>query len=103
MYALVEILGKQYKVEVGQTLLVDRINQEVGTELEYPTVLALVDGEKVKFGAPYVEGAKVVASLESEIKGDKVKVYKFEKRKGYRKTQGHREKFSMIKVNKIDA
>ncbi|MDD4083876.1 MAG: 50S ribosomal protein L21 [Sphaerochaetaceae bacterium] len=103
MYVLVEILGKQYKAEVGKTLQVDRINQEVGSTLEYPTVLAVVDGEKVKFGAPYVDGAKVVASLESEIKGDKVKVYKFHKRKGYRRTQGHREKFSMIKVNEINA
>lgn len=103
MYALVEILGKQYKAEVGQTIQVDRIDKAVGETVEFETVLAVVDGENVKFGAPYVEGAKVVASLEEEVKGDKVLVYKFHKRKGYRRTQGHREKYSMIKVDAINA
>ncbi|MDD2232720.1 MAG: 50S ribosomal protein L21 [Sphaerochaetaceae bacterium] len=104
MYALVEILGKQYKAEVGKTIQVDRIaDKAAGETVEFATVLAVVDGDNVKFGAPYVEGAKVVASLEEEIKGDKIRVYKFHKRKGYRRTQGHREKYSMIKVSAINA
>lgn len=103
MYALVEILGKQYKAEVGSTIQVDRIDKAAGEAVELTTVLAVVDGENVKFGAPYVEGAKVVASLEEEVKGDKIRVYKFHKRKGYRRTQGHREKYSIIKVNAINA
>ncbi|MDY4888582.1 MAG: 50S ribosomal protein L21 [Sphaerochaetaceae bacterium] len=103
MYALVEILGKQYKAEVGSTIQVDRIDKAAGEAVEFTTVLAVVDGENVKFGAPYVEGAKVVASLEEEVKGDKIRVYKFHKRKGYRRTQGHREKYSIIKVNAINA
>lgn len=103
MYALVEILGKQYKAEVGKTLQVDLVNAEAGAKLEYPSVLAVVDGENVKFGAPYVEGAKVVATLDSDIKGTKVKVYKFHRRKGYRRTQGHREQYSLIKIEDIIA
>ncbi|MGP1418875.1 MAG: 50S ribosomal protein L21 [Sphaerochaetaceae bacterium] len=103
MYALVEILGKQYKAEVGKTIQVDRINKPAGENVEYETVLAVVDGENARFGTPYVEGAKVVASLEEEIKGDKVRVYKFKRRKGYRRTQGHREKYSLIKISAINA
>lgn len=103
MYALVEILGKQYKAEVGQTIQVDRINKPAGESVEFDTVLAVVDGENARFGAPYVEGARIVASLEEEIKGDKVRVYKFKRRKGYRRTQGHREKYSIIKVSAINA
>lgn len=103
MYALVEILGKQYKAEEGQTLQVDRIDKEAGETLEFATVLAIVDGENVRFGAPYIEGAKVVATLKEEIKGGKIRVYKFHKRKGYRRTQGHREKYSLINVDAINA
>ncbi|MBO4388241.1 MAG: 50S ribosomal protein L21 [Spirochaetales bacterium] len=103
MYALVEILGKQYKAEVGGTLQVDRIRKEAGETVEFETVLAVVDGENVRFGTPYVEGAKVVASVEEETKGEKIRVYKFKRRKGYRRTQGHREKYSIIKVSAINA
>ena len=62
-----------------------------------------VDGENAKFGTPYVAGAKVVATVGSEVKGEKVKVYKFHRRKGYRRTQGHREQYTMITINKINA
>lgn len=103
MYALVEILGKQYKAEEGATLKVDRINKEAGEAVSFNTVLAVVDGENVKFGAPYVEGATVEATLVEEVKAEKIIVFKYERRKGYRKTQGHREKYTLIKVNKVNA
>ncbi|MBK5201145.1 MAG: 50S ribosomal protein L21 [Spirochaetaceae bacterium] len=102
MYALVEILGKQYKAIEGRTMQVDLLNLEVGAELTYETVLALVDENSAKFGAPYVAGVKVIATVVEDIKkGDKIKVYKFHKRKGYRRTQGHREKYSLIKIEQI--
>mgnify|MGYP002516128115 FL=1 len=102
MYALVEILGKQYKAEEGKVLLVDRIPQEAGSSYEISKVLAVVDGEKAVFGTPCVENAKVLATVGEEVKGDKVKVYKFRRRKGYRRTQGHREKYTQITINKIE-
>lgn len=102
MYALVEILGKQYKAIEGETIQIDLVNQEAGSELAYESVLAIVDENGAKFGAPYVAGAKVVATVVEDIKkGEKIKVYKFHKRKGYRRTQGHREKYSIIKIEQI--
>lgn len=102
MYALVEILGKQYKAVEGEVLLVDRLPLEAGSSYESEKVLAIVDNENAKFGAPYVEGAKVVATVGEEVKGDKVKVYKFHRRKGYRRTQGHREKYTKLTITKIE-
>lgn len=103
MYALVEILGKQYKAQEGATLKVDKINMEPGEELEFDTIVAIADGEKSVFGTPYVKGAKVVATLGDVIKGDKIKVYKFHRRKGCRRTLGHRQKYSMITIKEIKA
>lgn len=102
MYALVEILGKQYKAVEGETLQVDLLSLEEGSAYETEKVLAVVDGDKAVFGTPYVAGAKVTATVGSEVKGDKVKVYKFHRRKGYRRTQGHREKYTKITINKIE-
>ena len=103
MYALVEILGKQYKAEVGKDIQVDLVKAEIGAQVTYESVLAIVDEKKAKFGAPYVKGASVVATLKSNIKDDKVRVYKFHRRKGYRKTQGHREQYSILTINSINA
>ena len=103
MYALVEILGKQYKAEVGQEIRVDLVKAEIGQQVTYQSVLAIVDADNAKFGAPYVEGASVVATLQSNIKDDKVRVYKFKRRKGYRRTQGHRQQYSILKIDSINA
>ena len=103
MYALVEILGKQYKVEEGDTVRIDRTHAAEGDKLNYPTVLALVNDNIVKFGTPYVEGASIDATLVTEeIAGEKIKVYKYHRRKGYRRTQGHREQYTLITINKIE-
>ena len=101
MYALVEILGKQYKAEEGKDLVVDKLSMEEGSSYEIEKVLAVVDGDSAKFGSPYVEGAKVTATVGNEFRGEKVKVYKFRRRKGYRRTQGHRETYSTITINTI--
>lgn len=103
MYALVEILGKQYKAEEGKSIQVDLVKAEVGGTVTYDSVLAVVKEDDVRFGAPYVEGASIVATLESNIKDDKVRVYKFRRRKGYRRTQGHRQQYSILKIEKINA
>ncbi|NCB02452.1 MAG: 50S ribosomal protein L21 [Spirochaetia bacterium] len=103
MYALVEILGKQYKAQEGATLKVDKMDIENGQEVTFDTVVAFKDGEKSVFGTPYVDGAKVVATVDELVKGKKIKVFKFHRRKGYRRTQGHREKYSMITIKEIKA
>ena len=102
MYALVEILGKQYKAVEGETLQVDLLSLAEGSAYETYKVLAVVDGENAKFGTPCVENAKVLATVGEEVKGDKVKVFKFHRRKGYRRTQGHREQYTLITINKIE-
>lgn len=102
MYALVEILGKQYKAEEGKQLQVDKLNMDENASYEIDKVLAVVSDSGAKFGTPYVEGAKVTATVNNEIKGEKIKIYKFKKRKGYRRTQGHREQYSLITINKIE-
>lgn len=102
MYALVEILGKQYKAEEGRSVQVDLVDAEIGSQVTYDSVLAVVKEDDVKFGAPYVAGASVVATLQSNIKVDKIRVYKFHRRKGYRRTQGHRQQYSVLKIEKIN-
>ena len=103
MYALVEILGKQYKAEVGKEITVDLVDAEIGAQVTYTSVLALVEDKNAKFGTPYVKGASVVATLQSNFKDSKVRVYKYKRRKGYRLTQGHREQYSVLKIDSINA
>ena len=85
------------------TVRVDLVDAEVGAKVTYDSVLAVVKEDDVKFGAPYVKGASVVATLQSNIKDDKVRVYKYHRRKGYRRTQGHRQQYSILTINKVNA
>jgi large subunit ribosomal protein L21 len=102
MYALVEFKGKQYKAETGAMLKVDKIDAEPGTALDIETVL-LVAGDTVTVGSPYVQGAKVSATVESHGKDDKIIVFKYKPKKDYRRKQGHRQQFSIIKIGAISA
>ena len=74
---------------------------EEGASFETDKVLAVVDGDEAKFGTPYVSGASIQATVGSEVKGDKIKVYKFHRRKGYRRTQGHREQYQEITFSTV--
>jgi large subunit ribosomal protein L21 len=103
MYALVEIQGKQYKAQEGAVLTVDKIDQEAGKDLEFDSVLMVADGEKTTVGTPYVKGAKIKAQLEEQVKGKKVVVLKFKKRKGYKRKQGHRQQYTKLLVTEITA
>jgi large subunit ribosomal protein L21 len=100
MYALVEIKGKQYKAEKGSKLTVDLLDQEKGSKVEFDSVLLTSDKE-VKVGTPYVKDAKVSATVEDHFKDKKVTVLKFKRRKSYRRKQGHRQQYTVIKVNDI--
>jgi large subunit ribosomal protein L21 len=101
MYAVIKTGGKQFKVTEGDTLKVEKLSTEVGKALNINSVLTLVDGDKVTIGTPIVKGASVDATIVSHGKGDKVKIFKMNRRKGYRKSQGHRQSFTEIKINKI--
>jgi len=102
MYALVEFKGKQYKAEKGALLKVDLIDAEPGTAINIETVL-LVSGDSVTVGSPYVKGAKVSATVESHGKDAKIIVFKYKPKKDYRRKQGHRQNYSIIKIGDISA
>ncbi|WP_028973962.1 50S ribosomal protein L21 [Spirochaeta cellobiosiphila] len=97
MYALVEIKGKQYKAEKGGLIKVDKFDAEPGKELVFDSVL-LVGGDDTKVGNPFVAGVTVKAEVADHGKDKKVIVYKYKRRKGYKKKQGHRQQFSILKV-----
>ena len=101
MYALVEIQGKQYKAEEGSLLTVDKLEGESGQNIEFDTVLMTSGEQGVQVGTPYVSGAKVTATLEDQIKGDKLYVRKYKRRKGYRRKMGHRQQYSVLKVTGV--
>jgi len=100
MYALMEFKGKQYKAEKGAVLQVDKIDAEPGQALDIDSVL-LVSGDKVTVGAPYVQGAKVCAVVEGHKKAKKIIVFKYKPKKDYRRKQGHRQQYSVIKIQDI--
>ena len=100
MYALMEFKGKQYKAEKGAVLEVDKIDAEPGSAFDIDSVL-LVSGDKVTVGAPYVAGAKVQAVVESHKKAKKIIVFKYIPKKDYRRKQGHRQQYSIIKIQDI--
>jgi large subunit ribosomal protein L21 len=103
MYAIVEIAGQQFKVEAGKKLFVNRLEAENGSLVEFDRVLLIDADGTVTVGAPTIEGAKVVGEVLSQVKGDKVLVFKKKRRKGYRKLNGHRQQFTEIKINEIVA
>ena len=101
MYAVIKTGGKQFKVAEGDVLKVEKLTADVGKTLNLNSVLTLVDGDKVTIGTPMITGASIDATIVSHGKGDKVKIFKMNRRKGYRKSQGHRQGFTEIKIDKI--
>ena len=101
MYAVIKTGGKQFKVTEGDILKVEKLSTEVGKVFSLNSVLTVIDGDKVTIGKPMIKGATVDATVVSHGKGDKVKIFKMNRRKGYRKSQGHRQSFTEIKINKI--
>ena len=104
MYALVEFMGKQYRTEKGALVKVEKIDAEPGTVIKIDTVLLVSDdGAAIKVGSPYVQGAKVSATVESHGKDAKITVFKYKPKKDYRRKQGHRQQYSIIKIGDISA
>lgn len=104
MYAIVEILGQQFKVESGKKLYIHRMQEaEEGSQVEFDKVLLIDNDGAVTVGAPTVEGAKVTAEVVSHMRGDKVIVFHKKRRKGYRKRNGHRQCMTELRIKEIVA
>jgi large subunit ribosomal protein L21 len=101
MFAVVDILGQQFKVAENTKYFVPRLKQEPESEVTFDKVLLLSDGKETKVGSPVVTGAKVTAKVLSHLKDDKVLVFKKKRRKGYRKLNGHRQQLTRIEVTQI--
>jgi large subunit ribosomal protein L21 len=103
MYAIVDIAGQQFKVEKDQTIFVHRLTNNEGENVKFDSVLLIENNGSVMVGAPTVSGASVSAKVLSHLKGDKVIVFKKKRRKGYQKSNGHRQQFSKIVIEGINA
>ena len=102
MYAIIETGGKQYKVEQGDFVFIEKLNVEAGETVTFDKVL-VVGGDGVKVGAPYVEGATVSANVVKNGKDKKIIVYKYKPKKGYHKKQGHRQPYTKLEIKAIKA
>ena len=103
MYAVIATGGKQYRVTEGETLKVEKLAGEEGSEIELDQVLMVADGDNVQVGTPVLENGSVTAKIKSHGRGKKVEIIKFRRRKHHRKQMGHRQDFTEIEVTKIKA
>jgi large subunit ribosomal protein L21 len=103
MYAVITSGGKQYRVKEGQTLKLEKLIAEVGSDVGFDQVLMVANGEDIKVGTPYLNGGKVVASVVSHGRHDKIHIIKFRRRKHHQKQMGHRQYFTEVKITAIQA
>jgi len=100
-YAILESGGKQYRVSEGEAIEVDRLPLEVGEPVEWQDVLLLVEDSKISIGQPYVKGVKIKGQVVDQIKARKVLVFKYKPKIRYRRTQGHRQRYTRVMIEKI--
>ncbi|HBK76859.1 MAG TPA: 50S ribosomal protein L21 [Gammaproteobacteria bacterium] len=103
MYAVVRTGGKQYRLGVGDSVKVEKLPDEVGNIVELSQILMVSDGSEVKVGTPLVAGASVKAEIVGHGRDKKIRVFKMKRRKKYRRTQGHRQAFTQLKITEINA
>ncbi len=102
MFAVVKIQGKQYKVEQGMSLKIDNLPEhKAGDKIEFKDVFLLSSGSETKLGSPFLSSSKVVATVQGHEKGDKVIVFKYKRRKNYKKKQGFKHSHSVISIDQI--
>ena len=101
MYAVIETGGKQHKVEKGMVLSVDLLKDDVGKKITFDNVLLYVDGENVEVGQPYLSNVKVTAEIKDTVKGKKISILRFRRRKHSMRKAGHRAKHSQIEIKNI--
>ena len=102
-HAIILTGGKQYRVAEGDVLFVEKLDAEASDTVTFDQVLAVVDGEAANFGAPTLSGATVTAKVEKNGKARKIRVYKMKPKKGYRRTQGHRQPYTKVTIEAINA
>jgi len=102
-YAVIQTGGKQYRVSVGDQLDVEKLFVPVGAEVSLDRVLMIADGEQVSVGQPLLAGASVRATVVGEGRGEKIRIFKMKRRKGYRRTQGHRQSYTRVRIDAIAA
>lgn len=100
-YAIIEAGGKQYRAEEGKLITVDLLTAEIGEKMILDKVVLLVDGDSVTVGTPYIKGASVKTTVDDQIKGKKILVFKYKSRVNYRKHTGHRQKYTNLLVESI--
>ena len=103
MYAVIKTGGKQYKVAAGEKLKIEQIPADIGAEITLDQVLAVGEGESITFGAPLVSGASVKVTVISQGRHDKVKIFKMRRRKHYQKRAGHRQNYTEVRIESINA
>ncbi|MFH1985325.1 MAG: 50S ribosomal protein L21 [Pseudomonadota bacterium] len=103
MYAIVKTGGKQYRVSQGDTMRFERLDGDVGSTVTFDQVLMVADGDNVTVGQPIVENAVVNGQIVEQGKAKKIIVFKYKRRKGYRRTQGHRQQYTAVRIDSISA
>jgi len=103
VYAIIETGGKQYRVQEGDVLFLEKLSSEEGQTVVFDRVLAVSEGEELKVGTPVVEGASVTARVLGHGKGKKIIVFKYKPKKNYRRKQGHRQPYTKVQIEKINA
>jgi large subunit ribosomal protein L21 len=101
MYAVIQTGGKQYRVKSGEQLKVELLAAEVGASVSFDRVLMLGEGDGVKVGAPFLDGAAVKATVVAQGRGEKIRIFKMRRRKHYAKTQGHRQGYTEVRIDEI--
>lgn len=101
MYAVIETGGRQFKVQEGQFIDVEKLSQAVGEKIELDRVLLVADGERVQVGRPTVEGAKVLVTVARQDKYRKIVIFKYRPKERYRRKKSHRQSFTRLRVDKI--
>lgn len=103
MYAVIATGGKQYKVREGETLRIEKIPGEIGADVSFDKILMFSDGENVKIGQPVLDDVAVNGHIVSQEKAKKIIVFKYKRRKRYRRKQGHRQPFTAVRIDNIQA
>ena len=102
MYAIISAGNKQYRVSQGETIYIDKVNLEDGSAISFDALLVENEGE-IKVGNPVVEGAKVEGKVVAQVKGEKIKIYKYKAKKNYHRRAGHRQPYTKVEITAINA